>query len=130
MVVATVAERGTLARLHPAGRARAFTLREATMLGQAEPSVIELERARELLAADQVSVLTAYAGLLHERRGLVSPASSWPSRFGSRLLGAGRFDIPDGHHRSGWRHAITLRWVRSETQVLARQLQRFVTAVA
>lgn len=129
VVVATVAERGTLARLHPAGRARAFTLREATMLGRAEPSATELERARELLTADQVSVLAAYAQLLHQRRGLVSPARSWPARFGSRLLGAGRFDIPDGHHRSGWRHAITLRWVRSETQLLAQQLQRFVAAL-
>lgn len=130
VVVATVRERGRLARLSPAVRSRVFTLREATMLGAGVPTPVELDRAADMMAEEWNTPARAYARLLSERRGLVTnPPGNWVARgvMGSR--GSNPLDIPDGHHRGLLQHTWTLRRVQAEVECLADQISRFLGAL-
>lgn len=131
VVVATVGERGKLARLNPNGRASVFTLREATLLGELPISPAELDRAVLLSTDSNCSPLAAYAQLLNSRRGLIhSRSARWTTRGWFTGLGADPMDIRDGHRDGTMRHSLTLLRVRSETAHFADQVMRFVAAIA
>jgi protein-tyrosine-phosphatase len=130
IVVATVQERGRIARLSPGDRSRVFTLREATMLGSAAPTRAELKQAAALLSVDWNTPARAFAKLLSERRGLVtSPSGNWLARGLVRLPNSDPLDIADGHHRGILQHTLTLRRVQAETECLADQMLRFLDAL-
>lgn len=130
-VVATRQERGRLAKLSPADRARVFTLREATLLGAAPPSPAELDRARAFVSVEWNRLGRAYAWMLSDRRGLVpTPPGDWAARGLLRSPKSDPLDIPDGHHRGYLKHTMTLRRVQAEAEVLANQMVRFVDALA
>lgn len=123
ILTATRDERGVIGFQAPALRARTFTLREATWLGQADMSDTELERAREALSSGSMTALQAYADLLHRRRGVTTfRRESLGAAFWFRRTDRHELDVTDRHAASTRLHAETLNSVRSYTKLLAWQV--------
>jgi protein-tyrosine phosphatase len=120
IVVASRAERGEVAQLDPAFRARTFTLREAIALGGPSITAAELEPLVGRRSGDEDKPLAGYAELLHRRRGtLPTPANP--------VGGAQHpFDIPDVHFERRRRHTAALRQVQDDVLLFHRQLTAYL----
>lgn len=130
LLTATRAERSFLATLSPETRARTFTIREATWLGEAKIKHSELVRATELVQGRGLAPLEAYADLLHGRRGLSPiPTTSFASRIGLPGAASHPLDIRDGHNSTSRAHTRTLRQAVEQATLLAKQLTGFVDAL-
>lgn len=129
VVVATKAERASVAQASPLMRSRTFTLREAIHLGSTE---VETESEREFIAGirqDGHAKLRDYAMLLHGRRGLV--AASRPSGrlpFFGKVHRTDPLDIPDAHHSRMRSHRAMLRDLQSEIRIFHSQVSGFLSA--
>lgn len=108
VIAASLAERAAIARLRPAARTRAFTLREALLLGSGEP-----------IMADG---LPQYAAALDARRGTVepprAPAFRWRRDRGNPL------DVVDVHTFGSRPHHRGLASAAEDAALLARRLLR------
>lgn len=129
VIAASREERAAIARMVPASRTYTFTLKEAVALGALASDAQERER----VAANTADGLTlsAYAELLHQRRGRISVVPRPRGGLASALWGSGDDpqDIPDVHHGGARRHEKTLREVRELVGTLREQTSRFLEAV-
>ncbi|PZU45680.1 MAG: hypothetical protein DI566_09485 [Microbacterium sp.] len=128
VIAASRDERAAIARMVPASRTYTFTLKEAVSLG----ALAFDPQERERVAANTADGLTlsAYAELLHQRRGRVAVAPRGRAN-APRLPWASSDDpqdIPDVHHGSVRRHQKTLRSVRDLVGTLHEQTTRFLLA--
>lgn len=128
IIAASRDERAAIARMVPASRTHTFTLKEAVALGALAFDAQERERVAANTADGRT--LSAYAELLHQRRGRVPVTPR--GRFGAvRALwasGDDPQDIPDVHHGGARRHRETLQDARSLVATLHEQTVRFLEA--
>lgn len=113
IIVASRKERAMIARKFPEVRPRLFTLTEAVALGR-------LARSRPSFALEAHETASGMARLIDAQRGSIAISRTERQ---SRLLPGSKkthpFDIPDGHHASGFSHRKYLKRVRRETIELA-----------
>lgn len=122
VIVASRAERASIARRAPALRPRTFTLHEAHLLGEAKVSRRELDTIEGIEETHGAPLpLMGFAELLHRRRGtlVVSQRTGWLHRHSHP------FDLPDAHLGKGAPHQRMLRTLRLETQQLGSSYLSF-----
>ena len=122
VIVASRAERASIARYAPSLRPLTFTLREANLLGAAPATREEIAAVARIEAAREEPLpLWGYPELLHRRRGTLSIAQhGGPYRQRWHPL-----DLPDAHLGRRAEHRLTLRTVHSESLLLAKGLLAF-----
>lgn len=119
VIVASRAERASIAQLAPELRWRVFTLSEAVYLGRSTAPRYPGEPA-------QPGTVNQYAQLLDAQRGmLVLPRARNQRRYLNTREQPHPLDIPDGHHLRRGAHAKALKRVRTEITEFATQLSDF-----
>ncbi|WP_017792545.1 arsenate reductase/protein-tyrosine-phosphatase family protein [Leucobacter salsicius] len=123
VIVASRAERATIAQHSPDVRWRVFTLAEAVYLGRSAGQHYPGER-------EQPGTVAQYAQMLDSQRGmLVLPRPRNQRRYLSGLEQPHPLDISDGHQLRRRAHTRTLRRIRTEITEFSSLLAGFVAAV-
>lgn len=128
ILVASRAERGKVAQLQPALRARTFTVREAIALGRPPITTADLDLLARSSDSNQEARLAGYPQLLHQRRGSVAmplPRQSLPF---SRKRPVDPIDIPDAHHEKLKQHVAILKGTKDDVRTLYGQISEFLKA--
>lgn len=119
-----VAERSAVGKLVPAARAKTFTIIEAVELGRLEARAAELEALDA--AVDDASRVSALAGVLHGRRGLLGEPRKRASVGFFARRGSDGLDVLDAHTDRGVRHPEVMRAIDRATADLVRELGALV----
>lgn len=120
-------ERGRLARLQPAARARSFSLGEAISLGGAPFTSDEITRMRDSQGESSPNMLRLYAEALNGRRGRIA-VDERPSRRFPWTSPAVPSDFPDVHASRRSQHVRTLKSLHEAVRQFQHQLESFRSA--